>query len=46
MNEQFPPSEYLVISSGQWNKDISREEIQNAIDLFYVWLGRLVDEER
>jgi hypothetical protein len=22
----------------------SREEIQNAIDLFYVWLGRLVHE--
>jgi len=44
MNEQVPPSEYLVISRGQWDKDISREEIQNAIDQFYVWLGRLVDE--
>ena len=44
MNEQVSPSEYLVISRGQWNKDASREEIQNAIDQFYVWLDRLVDE--
>ena len=44
MNEQVSPSEYLVISRGQWDKDVSREEIQNAIDQFYVWLGRLVDE--
>jgi hypothetical protein len=44
MNEQVSPSEYLVISRGQWDKDVPREEIQNAIDQFYVWLGRLVDE--
>lgn len=44
MNEKVSPSEYLVISRGQWDKDVSREEIQNAIDQFYVWLGRLVDE--
>src|ERR1700754_3466141 len=44
MNEQVSLSEYLVISRGQWNKDVSREEIQNAIDQFYVWLGRLVEE--
>ena len=44
MNEQVSPSEYLVISRGQWHKDISQEEIQNAIDQFYVWLSRLVDE--
>ena len=46
MNEQVSLSEYLVISRGQWDKDVSREEIQNAIDQFYVWLGRLVDEGR
>ena len=46
MNEQVSPSEYLVISRGQWDKDISRQEIQNAIDQFYVWLARLVDEGR
>jgi hypothetical protein len=44
MNKQVSPSEYLVISRGQWDKDVSREEIQNAIDRFYVWLARLVDE--
>ncbi len=33
-----------MISRGQWDKDLSREQIQNAIDQFYVWLGRLVDE--
>ena len=44
MNEPVSPSEYLVISRGQWDKDVSREEIQSAIDQFYIWLGRLVDE--
>jgi hypothetical protein len=44
MNEQVSPCEYLVISRGQWDKDISPEEIQNAIDQFYVWLARLIDE--
>jgi hypothetical protein len=44
MNKQVSPSEYLVISRGQWDKEVSREEIQNAIDQFYVWLARLVDE--
>lgn len=33
-----------MISRGQWDKDRSREEIQNAIDQFYIWLNRLVDE--
>ena len=37
-------AEYLVISRGQWDRDRSPEEIQSAIDRFYVWLGRLVDE--
>ena len=44
MNERVSPSEYLVISRGQWDKDRSQEEIQNAIDQFYIWLNRLVDE--
>lgn len=37
-------SEYLVISRGQWDKDASPEEIQKAIDQFYVWLEGLVAE--
>jgi hypothetical protein len=44
MSEQPPPAEYLVISRGQWDKGFSRDEIQNAIDRFYIWIGRLVDE--
>lgn len=43
MSEQ---AEYLVISRGQWDKSLSRDEIQNAIDQFYAWLDRLVDEGR
>lgn len=30
-------SQYLVISRGQWDPDKSPEEIQGAIDAFYVW---------
>jgi hypothetical protein len=37
-------SEYLVISRGQWDHDASKEDIQAAIDQFYVWLERLVEE--
>ena len=44
MSEQTSPSEYLVISRGQWDKAFSPEEIQSAIDQFYTWLDRLVHE--
>ena len=44
MNTPTTPSEYLVISRGQWDPAISPEEIQNAIDQFYIWLDRLVQE--
>jgi hypothetical protein len=37
-------SEYFVISRGQWDKDKSPDEIQQAIDDFYVWHDRLVGE--
>jgi hypothetical protein len=47
MTEKKPPlSEYLVISRGQWDHDLSREEIQKAIDKFYIWHARLVNEGR
>jgi len=39
-----PKSQYLVISRGQWDKEASPEEIQKAIDQFYLWVVRLVDE--
>ncbi|GFZ87307.1 YciI family protein [Dyella caseinilytica] len=37
-------SEYLVISRGQWDQDRSPEDIQKAIDDFYIWHDRLVSE--
>ena len=39
-------SEYLVISRGQWDKHASKEEIQIAIDQFYLWLTRNIDQGR
>jgi hypothetical protein len=46
MTDKTSTSEYLVISRGQWDKDKSPEEIQKAIDDFYLWHARLVDEGR
>ena len=39
-------SQYLVISRGQWDPTLSREQIQSAIDAFYVWLDGLVADGR
>lgn len=44
MNERPPPAEYLIIARGQWDSTLSRDQIQNTIDRFYVWLDRLVGE--
>jgi hypothetical protein len=44
MSEQPPTAEYLVISRGQWDETLSRDEIQNAIDQFYIWYNRLINE--
>ena len=44
MSTRENPSEYLVISRGQWDPTSTKEEIQGAIDEFYVWLDRLVHE--
>lgn len=44
MTKETSLSEYLVISRGQWDKDVSREEIQVAIDQFYAWHDQLVEE--
>lgn len=37
-------NEYLLLCSGQWDADKSKEEIQSAIDRFYAWHDRLVAE--
>ena len=44
MTAKVTPSEYLVISRGQWDKGVSPEQIQGAIDNFYLWHDRLVGE--
>lgn len=44
MHQPPAQSEYLVISRGRWDPTISPNEIQTAIDEFYGWLARLVDE--
>ena len=44
MSEPPPSAEYLVISRGEWNRSLSREQIEDVIDQFYRWLERLVDE--
>lgn len=38
--------DYLVLSRGQWDADKSKEEVQAAIDAFYVWYEQLVAEGR
>jgi hypothetical protein len=43
---QRSSNEYLLLSRGQWDPGKSDEEIQAAIDDFYVWYERLVDEGR
>jgi hypothetical protein len=35
-------AEYLLLSRGQWDPEKSSEEIQEAIDRFYVWHEELV----
>jgi len=46
MNRENSESDYLVISRGQWDPDLSHEQIQGAIDAFYAWRDRLVAEGR
>jgi hypothetical protein len=46
MSASSEKNDYLVISRGQWDKDASAEDIQAAIDSFYSWLERMVDEGR
>jgi hypothetical protein len=38
MGEAAPSSEFLVLSRGRWDEGATPEQIQSAIDAFYVWL--------
>jgi hypothetical protein len=44
MSANPSPSEYLLICRGQWDKAVSRDQVEKVIDQFYVWLDRLVAE--
>ena len=44
MSNSASVNEYLLLSRGQWSAEKSQEEIQSAIDEFYVWYERLVGE--
>jgi hypothetical protein len=46
MSNDRPLSEFLVLSRGHWDPDKSAEQIQQAIDAFYVWHENLVLEGR
>jgi hypothetical protein len=44
MQKPAKPSEFLLLSRGKWDPGRSPEEIQAAIDSFYVWHEQLVAE--
>lgn len=44
MSEQ--PRDYLVLSRGQWDGGASKEDIEAAIDKFYHWLMRNIEQGR
>ncbi len=46
MNESSPHSEYLVLSRGQWDADLSKEEIEAVIEKFYTWYSRNLETGR
>ena len=44
MNDLSAAPDYLVISRGQWDADASQDEIQSAIDEFYLWMEQSIAE--
>jgi hypothetical protein len=42
MTDRTTSHEYLVVSRGQWDKTLSKQQIQAAIDQFYAWYDRNV----
>jgi hypothetical protein len=44
MSKQTTESEYLVISRGSWDKNLSANDIQNITGQFYAWYERLISE--
>ena len=46
MSEQTSASDYLVLSRGQWDRNAAKEDIEAAIDKFYAWYERNLQEGR
>src|SRR6185436_4677959 len=46
MNTPTPTSEFLVLSRGQWDKEVSKADIEAAIANFYEWYGRNLETGR
>lgn len=44
MSTQMTTSEYLVLSRGPWEKDLSPENIKQIVNQFWAWFDRLGDE--
>ena len=42
MLEQSESRDYLVLSRGQWDAAASQQEVQAAIDAFYIWYEQSV----
>lgn len=42
----MPMNDYLVLSRGQWSADARPQEVQRAIDAFYVWYEQGLAEGR
>lgn len=40
MKQKTAKNDYLVICRGQWDERAPKDEVQNAIDGFYVWYER------
>ena len=40
------PGDYLVLSRGQWDPQAAKQDIESAIEKFYEWLYRNIDEGR
>lgn len=40
MDNPAPKKDFLVLSRGRWNEDASPEQVQEAIDRFYIWYER------
>ena len=44
MSDPSALSDYLLLSRGQWDPDAPKEQIEEAIDRFYVWYEQLVEQ--